>query len=640
MTSQSAAPAAATRMTTPGGLLLRLLRRGRGWAALLVLAALTGAAAEMLLPAAIGGAVDSLPGLAGGQATRQAPWGALARAAGVPAAAGPAAWVAVIAALAAAAAGCGAFSQLATGASTASATAWLRHRLIRQMLACGPALTRRFPPGDVASRVIGGAAEAGGAAAGAALAAAAVIPPLGSIVALLLIDPWLALALAAGGPALAWMLRRFLLDTSDTVTRYQQAQGAIAARLLEALAGARTIAAAGTAAAEVRRILAPLPHLRAQGERTWRILGRASAQSTLLVPLLQVLVLAAGGLELAAHRITPGELIAASQYALLGAGAGAAIDQLNRLARARAGAARAADLLAVPAPGYGARTLPAGPGSVEFRGVTARADGEVILDRIDLAVPGGAAVAIVGPSGAGKSVLTALAGRLADPDEGQVLLDGVPLPELAQAELRRAVQFAFARPALLGQTVGDAIGFGDPPARLAQAVAGARAARADDFIRRLPEGYGTALAQAPLSGGEAQRLGLARAFARSPGARLLILDDATSSLDTVTEMQVSQALTGEFGGLTRFIAAHRASTAARADLVAWLDRGRLRACAPHGELWADPGYRAVFSSGTGPAPASGAGPAPGNGAGPASGNGTAPASGNGTAPASGKGAGP
>jgi ATP-binding cassette subfamily B protein len=97
-----------------------------------------------------------------------------------------------------------------------------------------------------------------------------------------------------------------------------------------------------------------------------------------------------------------------------------------------------------------------------------------------------------------------------------------------------------------------------------------------------------------LSGGEVQRLGLARAFAHAAAARLVILDDALSSLDTVTEMQVSRALTKRLGGRTRLIVAHRAATAARADLVAWLDDGQIRALAPHEQLWRDAGYRALF----------------------------------------------
>jgi ATP-binding cassette subfamily B protein len=582
--------AAGPSLGTPGGLLLRMFRRSAGWTGLLAAAGAGGALAQALLPAALGGAIDAILGTG---ATARAPWSGLGRLGG------PGGWLAVLLALTAAAISCDALSQLGTGAAAAGATAWLRHSLLRHILIAGPRLTRQYPAGDVVSRVIGGAADAGGAPAGAALAVAAVIPAAGALLALLLIDPWLALALALGFPLLAAMLRQFVRDTSDVVTRYQEAQGAIAARLLEALAGARTIAAAGTAAGEAARVLAPLRQLREHGNHTWRIQGRVSAQGTLLVPLLQVLVLAVGGLELARHRISPGELVAASQYALLGAGAGAAIAHLGRLARARAGAVRAAGVLAAALPRYGTRCLPAGPGCVEFRRVTVAADGGAILHAVDLVIPGGAAVAVVGRSGAGKSVLAALPGRLADPDTGQVLLDGVPVRTLTRADVRRAVRYAFERPSLLGWTVEDAIRFGDPPASPQHARAGALAAGADTFLRRLPAGYQTPVAQAPLSGGEAQRLGLARAFAHAPRTRVLILDDATSSLDIMTEQQVSRALSGEFSGLTRLIVTHRAATAARADRVAWLDSGRLVAFRPHQELWADPRYRAVFGEAAG-----------------------------------------
>ncbi|WP_343963531.1 ABC transporter ATP-binding protein, partial [Streptosporangium amethystogenes] len=125
--------------------------------------------------------------------------------------------------------------------------------------------------------------------------------------------------------------------------------------------------------------------------------------------------------------------------------------------------------------------------------------------------------------------------------------------------------------------------------------AAARAARADTFVRRLPLGYDTPLQEAPMSGGERQRLGLARAFAQ--GRRLLILDDATSSLDTVTERQVARTLSGVLRDRTRLIVTHRVATAAAADRVIWLDDGRVRACGSHRALWADPAYRAVFQAG-------------------------------------------
>lgn len=235
--------------------------------------------------------------------------------------------------------------------------------------------------------------------------------------------------------------------------------------------------------------------------------------------------------------------------------------------------------------------------------MTARRGDTVVLDRLDLTVPGGACVAVVGRSGAGKSVLAALAGRLADPDEGTVLLDGRPLTALRRAELREAVAYAFARPVLLGDTLAEAIAFGRGPLPPARIRAAARAARADEFVSLLPGGYGTPPARAPLSGGEIQRLGLARAFAHH--GRLLILDDATSSLDTVTEHHVARALLSAAGRRTRVVTTHRPTTAARADLVAWLDAGRLRALAPHADLWPLPEYRALFAA---PAPQDGAGP--------------------------------
>ncbi|MEH6379973.1 ATP-binding cassette domain-containing protein, partial [Streptomyces sp. KLMMK] len=116
---------------------------------------------------------------------------------------------------------------------------------------------------------------------------------------------------------------------------------------------------------------------------------------------------------------------------------------------------------------------------------------------------------------------------------------------------------------------------------------------AHDFVRRLPRGYDTPCADAPLSGGEAQRLGLARAFAHA--GRLLILDDATSSLDTATERRVTAALHAT-AAPTRVLIAHRVTTAASTDRVLWLHEGGVKAVAPHAELWRDPEYRAVFDA--------------------------------------------
>ncbi|MBO2451297.1 ABC transporter ATP-binding protein [Actinomadura barringtoniae] len=547
-------------------LLMRAALRGGGWSALLAVATLADAAAVTILPITLARAID---GVLTGSGTA-------------------AVWA--CAALIAVSATADMLIQLAAGAGAAHATAWLRHSLVRHLLAAGPNLDLRA--GDVTSRVVGGAAEAGVAPAAATQAVAALVPPAGALIVLGVVDWRLAATVAVALPAIAALLHVLVRDISATVRRYLDVQGTIAARLAEALTGARTIAAAGTAEREVERILAPLPELHAEGQAMWRVQGSVAARGLLSLTLLQIAVVGAAGMELMAGRISPGELVAAVQYAGLAAGFGPVVTQVLRLGRARAGATRAEEVLARPVRHHGAEAPPPGPGTLEFRGVTAGG-----LQNVDLTVPGGQAVAVVGRSGAGKSLLAALAGRLTDPDRGEVLLDGVPLPRLSHAALRDAIGYAFARPALFGETVGDAIGFGRaavPEGRVEQAAV---TACADRFIERLPGGYRTRIEDAPMSGGELQRIGLARAFAH-PG-RLLVLDDATSSLDTATELQISQVLLGPLSDRTRLVIAHRAGTAARADLVVWLDDGRVRACGHHADLWRDPGYRAVFGGGSG-----------------------------------------
>ncbi|MGH8930818.1 MAG: ABC transporter ATP-binding protein [Egibacteraceae bacterium] len=549
-------------------LVIRVARHGGGWVGVLAVTAIASAVMETLLPAALGRAVDVV--LSGGDA---------------------AAWITRCGMLIVLLVVCDVLSSLADGASSAESTAWLRHTLLRHVLALGTRTARRFTPGDLVSRMVGNTAEAGRVGAAAVVGMASAIPSVGSLIALVLIDPWLCVAFLAGFPLLALLLRAFVRDSSNIATQYLGVQGAIAARLVDALAGARTIAAAGTVDREVERVLAPLPELYEHGQGMWRAQTRIVSQAGLL-GLLEVAVLAVAGFELARGRITLGDMLAASQYVTLGMGLGGIVAFLTRLSRVRAGARRTAEVLAEAPMRYGTGNLPAGPGRLEFRGVTVSVGGERVLDGLDLVVPGGAAVAVVGRSGAGKSLLAALAGRLIDPDEGQVVLDDVPLHHLDRRELRREVGYGFDRPALIGHTVAEAIGFGQHAPSQRRLEDAARAACADVFIRRLPQGYRTRLADAPMSGGEVQRIGLARAFAQA--GRVLVLDDATSSLDTVTELQISRTLTGELSDRTRLIVAHRASTAARADLVAWLDGNRVRALGPHHELWSNPDYRAVF----------------------------------------------
>ncbi|QBI55439.1 ABC transporter ATP-binding protein [Streptomonospora litoralis] len=482
---------------------------------------------------------------------------------------------------------------LLAGTVGARSTAWLRLRGLGRLAAAAPHGVSRFSPGDAATRLSTHATEAGAAPAGAARIVAAVLAPTGALVALFVIDLWTGLAFVLGLPVLGLLLRSFARHSSDSVSRYQRVQSVMATRLTDALGGARAIAAAGTVDEERARILRPLEELGAEGRRMWSVQGSAMARSGVLMPLLITAVLAVGGLALADGRISVGDLLAVSRYASLAAGLGSVAGPLGALVHGRAAARRVDALLAVPPLAHGQRGLPpGGPGTLELRGVGVSRDGEWALRGVDLHVPGGRTVAVVGRSGSGKSTLGAVAGRLTDPDEGEVLLDGVPLGTVAADVLRTEVGYAFERPSLQGATVEEAIAAGAETAPRERVRSAARAAGADDFVRVLPQGYATPLEEVPLSGGELQRLGLARAFAHA--GRLMILDDATSSLDTATERQVDRALAREIRPGTRVVIAHRLSTAARADAVVWLDGGRLRAVRGHAELWQDPDYRAVF----------------------------------------------
>jgi ATP-binding cassette, subfamily B, bacterial len=535
----------------------------------LIAAALGLALAETALPMALGHALDGA--LRPGHPQR---------------------WLILTAALVAAMVALDAIDDLAAGMATARSTAWLRRRFVRHVLALGP--RAGADGGELTGRLVANAAQAGRIAQTAARSAANVVPAIGGPVGLALIDPWLCVTFLAGMPILVLLLRALGRDAQDLADRYLAVQGAIASRLADAVRGARSIAAAGTLEREAERVLEPLPELHRHGLGIWRVQMRIAAQDGLLVALLEIAVLAVGGLELAHGRITAGELLAAGQYVLLGATMASALSAVTAVARARAAAARVAELLRELPPAHGGASLGPGRGQLELRDVTVRRDGGTLLRGVSLTVAAGELLAVVGPSGAGKSSLAAVAGRLSDPDEGEVLLDGVPLARLTRHELRSAVGYAFERPGLVGDTVRDAIALGTHEPASREVIAAARAARADGFVRRLRRRYRTPLAAAPMSGGELQRVGLARAFAHA--GRLLILDDVASSLDTITERHISQVLTGPLGDRTRIVIAHRASTAARADRVVWLQDGCVRAVGTHAELWRLAGYRALFAA--------------------------------------------
>jgi ATP-binding cassette subfamily B protein len=559
-------------------LLVRAGRQGGAWALVVALSAFVTSGVSLAFPAVLGHAVDGI--VSDGDAGRWLTWSVVLVALMVTSSA---------------------LDVLASGVAIARSTAWLRQTVLRHGLALGTRRNAHLGPGELATRVVANASEAGRVAPAVVGAGAGLVAGLGGTVALALINLWLCATFLIGVPLLLIVMRAFARDASALTTRYLTVQGRIAARLAEAISGARTIAAAATLQHEVDRSLAPLPELRRHGLGLWRVNMRITAQNVLLVMMVEIAVIGVAGVLLARGEISPGEMLAAAQYVLLASALSTLTGVVARLTNARAAALRLVEVLDQDPMRYGSDRLPDGGGRIELRGVTVRAGGELVLDELDLVVPAGALVAVVGRSGSGKSLLAALVGRLVDPDEGEVLLDGAPLPTLDRHELRRAVGYGFARPALFGDTVAEAIAFGNQTPSAAQLREAARAARADDFIRLLPEGYDTPLEQAPMSGGEIQRMGLARTFAHA--GRVVVLDDVAASLDTVTEHHISRVLTGALGDRTRVIVAHRASTVAQMDAVVWLDRGRVRALAPHRDLWVQPEYRLLFEPDEPPAPA-------------------------------------
>jgi ATP-binding cassette subfamily B protein len=234
----------------------------------------------------------------------------------------------------------------------------------------------------------------------------------------------------------------------------------------------------------------------------------------------------------------------------------------------------------------GAPALPPGDGHVELRGVSVTYEGtrEPALRDVDLDVPAGTTIALVGTTASGKTTLVSLLPRLYDATAGQVLVDGADVREVQLESLRHATALVTDDPFLFSASVHENIAYARPDASREDVEEAARRAQAHEFVTALPEGYDTLIGERglTLSGGQRQRLAIARALLADP--RILILDDATSSVDASTEQEIKGALREVMRGRTTFVIAHRLSTIALADEIAVLEHGRIAARGTHDEL--------------------------------------------------------
>jgi ATP-binding cassette subfamily B protein len=233
----------------------------------------------------------------------------------------------------------------------------------------------------------------------------------------------------------------------------------------------------------------------------------------------------------------------------------------------------------------GASRLPAGPGAIRFEGLSFGYHPErTVLADIDLEVAAGRTVALIGHTGSGKTTLAALVPRFYDATAGRVLVDGVDVRDVARRSLRSEIGVISQDPFVFSATVRDNIAFGASDAADDQVVAAARAAQAHAFVEALPQGYDTVIGERgiTLSGGQRQRLAIARALLIDP--RILILDDATASVDATTEAHIRDGLREVMRGRTTIIIAHRLSTIQLADEVVVLEHGRITARGTQAEL--------------------------------------------------------
>jgi ATP-binding cassette subfamily B protein len=425
---------------------------------------------------------------------------------------------------------------------------------------------------------------------------------LASVV-MLAINPLLALLALAPAPFVVYTASRYNRISRPALQEVQQRIAELTAEAEENVSGIRIVKAFAREEHQLHRFQRAVARVFDQSIYSTRLQAFFSPLIGFLPQIGIALVLLVGGREVISGSLSLGGFVAFYTYVGMLAGPMRMLGVAMGMAqRAIASGNRMFEIIdrepAIQSP-PGAPALPDGGGRVELRDVTLRYDGSApALTGIDLRVEAGRTVALVGPSGAGKTSLVGLIARLYDPSEGSVLVDGADIREVDIGSLRSEVAFVADDSFLFTASVAENIAYARQEATMEEIEAAARRAQADGFIRELPDGYETRVGERglTLSGGQRQRIAIARALLADP--RILILDDATSSVDATTEEAIKSGLGEAMAGRTTFIIAHRLSTVSLADEVVVLDAGRLVDRGTHEELMAGCGfYREIADHG-------------------------------------------
>jgi ABC-type multidrug transport system fused ATPase/permease subunit len=418
-------------------------------------------------------------------------------------------------------------------------------------------------------------------------------------------DPWLALIGLAPAPLIVYTASRYNRINRPAVQEVQQRIAELTAEAEENVSGIRIVKAFAREEYQLRRFSRAVTRVFDQSIYSTKLQAFFSPLIGLLPQFGIALVLLIGGRQVINNSLSPGDFTAFYTYLVMLAGPLRMLGSTMGMAqRAIASGNRLFEVLdrepRIQSPA-GAPALPPGGGRVELRGVTLHYEGAEkvpALREVELEVEAGKTVALVGPSGSGKTSLVALIARLYDPDEGEVLVDGADVREVDVASLRREIAFVADDSFLFTASVAENIAYARPEAGMEEIEAAARRAQADGFIRALPDGYETRVGERglTLSGGQRQRVAIARALLADP--RILILDDATSSVDATTEAAIKAGLREAMAGRTTFIIAHRLSTVSLADEIVVLDGGQIVDRGTHEELLAGCGfYREIAEHG-------------------------------------------